>query len=176
MGDTEIIQQGTKTHSQTATLALAGKPWIPCAVLLLAVMGLYWPALGFEFLIYDDNVYITDNARIAQGLSWENLRWAFGSFHYGTWQPMTWVSYLLDAQLFGVSPRAFHATNVLFHGINSALVFLLFRRMTGRVLPFAPARRAVRLPSSSGGIGSLGGRPQNPGVHLLWFTLLAAVG
>ncbi|MBW2712710.1 MAG: tetratricopeptide repeat protein [Deltaproteobacteria bacterium] len=135
MGDTEIIQQELETHSQTATSAPAGKPWIACAVLLLAVTGLYWPALGFEFLIYDDNVYITDNLRIAQGLSWENLRWAFSSFHYGTWQPTTWFSYLLDAQLFGVSPRAFHATNVLFHGTNSALVFLLFRRMTGRALP-----------------------------------------
>lgn len=98
-------------------------------------MGLYWPALGFDFLIYDDNVYITDNPRIAGGLTWDNLRWAFTTLHYGTWQPVTWISYFIDAQLFGVSPRGFHATNIMIHGFNSALVFLLFRRMTAQVLP-----------------------------------------
>jgi tetratricopeptide (TPR) repeat protein len=102
------------------------------ALLLIALTILVFARAGrLELLSYDDNMYITDNHTVQQGLSWSNAAWAFTSLHAANWHPLTWLSLMLDIQLFGVRPGALHLVNVLFHAFNVVLLFLLLERMTG---------------------------------------------
>ena len=104
------------------------------AVLLaLVTIALYWPVTRFDFVNYDDPLYVTENPHVQAGLTWEGLAWAFGRVHgEGTyWHPLTWVSHMVDCQLYGLKPWGHHLTSVLLHAANAVLVFLVFRRMTG---------------------------------------------
>ena len=71
------------------------------ALLAAAVIAAYWPVLGNEFVNYDDNEYVTDNPRVQQGLTWAALRWAWTTGWAGNWFPLTWMSHMLDWQLYG---------------------------------------------------------------------------
>ncbi len=101
--------------------------------LLLIVLTLlvFARAGGLEFLSYDDNLYVTDNQTVQGGLSWNNVAWAFTTMHAANWHPLTWLSLMLDVQLFGLRPNALHLVNVLFHAMNTVLLFLILARMTG---------------------------------------------
>ena len=107
--------------------------WLMAASLALVTIAVYWPATTHDFVNYDDDVYVTDNPHVQAGLTWRGLAWAFGRVHgEGTyWHPLTWVSHMLDCQLYGLKPWGHHLTSVLLHAVNVALVFLVFRRMTG---------------------------------------------
>jgi hypothetical protein len=70
-------------------------------------------------------------------LSAENIAWAFRTFFFVNWHPLTWLSYMLDSQLFGVNSAAFHLVNLLFHSLTTLLVFFVFNRMTGARWPSA---------------------------------------
>ena len=96
-------------------------------------IALYWPVTRFDFVNYDDPLYVTENPHVQAGLTWEGLAWAFGRVHgEGTyWHPLTWVSHMVDWQLYGLNPWGHHLTSVLLHAANAVLVFLVFRRMTG---------------------------------------------
>jgi protein O-mannosyl-transferase len=104
---------------------------IICAALALATFALFSPALSHEFLAYDDQQYVTENPRVLAGLTWQGAKWAFATFYASNWHPLTWLSHMLDAQLYGVHPLGHHLTNVLFHVTNVALLFLLLRQITG---------------------------------------------
>lgn len=88
--------------------------------------ALFLPVVGHDFINFDDPEYITKNSRIAAGLTLDNIRWAFT-----TWHPLTWLSLLLDVNLSGTGPRGFHLTNLLLHTLNSALVLLVLHQLTG---------------------------------------------
>ena len=103
-------------------------------VLILAVFG---PVCSFHFTNYDDDTYVPNNPHVNTGLNAENVAWAFTTNHMANWHPVTWISHMLDIQMFGLRPGGHHAVNVLFHAANSVLLFLLFRRMTGAVWPSA---------------------------------------
>ena len=85
----------------------------------------------FGFVDYDDFDYVAANPHIAQGLSWEGVRWAFTSGYAANWHPLTWMSHMLDAQLFGMNAGAHHVVNLAFHVVNTLLLFGVLRRMTG---------------------------------------------
>src|ERR1041385_9195279 len=102
-----------------------------CAVLAAAVFLIYWRLLGGDFVFYDDAQYITDNPNVVSGLTWQNVRWAFGTFYASNWHPLTWISHMLDAQIFGLKPGLQHLTNLLLHAVNTVLLFLLLQNMTG---------------------------------------------
>ena len=104
--------------------------WL-AVVLVLGTFTLYWPAIHLPFINYDDPLYVTANPRVLAGLSWDNMVWAFTSGHADNWHPVTWLSLMLDASLFGPSPAGFHVTSVLLHAVNSALLFWLLLRLTG---------------------------------------------
>jgi protein O-mannosyl-transferase len=91
----------------------------------------FWPSIHHEFVNYDDPDYITSNAHVLRGLSWGNVAWAFEASHAGNWHPLTWLSHMLDVRLFGLQPGWHHLVSVLFHAVNSVLLFLLMRQMTG---------------------------------------------
>jgi Flp pilus assembly protein TadD len=106
--------------------------WIALA-LAAATVAAYLPLLGNEFVNYDDDLYITLNRSVRAGLAPESIRWAFTSFHGANWFPLTRLSWMLDAELFGIDARAFHGTSLLLHALNAVLLFLFFARATGAV-------------------------------------------
>jgi protein O-mannosyl-transferase len=105
--------------------------WLTGFLLALVTLVLYWPATGFDFLNYDDPTFVTSNAHVQGGLNWEGVKWAFGLSGGDYWHPLTWLSLMLDASLFGRKAGGFHFTNVAFHAANGVLLFLLLRRLTG---------------------------------------------
>jgi hypothetical protein len=94
-------------------------------------MALYWPVTSHDFVNYDDDMYVKDNPHVTSGLSAVNVSWAFRSNYAGNWHPVTWLSHMLDCQVFGLRPWGHHLTSVLFHAVNAGLVFLLLQQMTG---------------------------------------------
>lgn len=99
--------------------------------LVFATLSVYWQVKDFEFVSYDDNDYITANAHVQKGLTWDSVMWVFTTGHSANWHPLTWLSHMLDIQLYGLSPGPHHITNVLFHMANTLLLFVVLRRMTG---------------------------------------------
>ncbi len=100
--------------------------------LFFAVLATFWPSVNNDFINYDDPDYVTANTRVQQGLTWQGVAWAFGSTREAAnWHPLTWLSHLLDYELFGPSPRGHHQTSVLLHSVNVVLLFLLLNRLTG---------------------------------------------
>ena len=102
-------------------------------LLLLVAMALfaYWPVQHFGFLDFDDGLYVTDNLTIRSGLTWKNVLWAFRDIHTGSWHPLTWLSLMLDYELYRLHPSGYHWTNLYFHLLNIILLFVLLKRMTG---------------------------------------------
>jgi protein O-mannosyl-transferase len=104
--------------------------WI-CAGLALATLAVYWPVTQSQFITLDDPDYVTQNHHVLQGLTWESVVWAFRTTHAANWHPLTWLSHMLDVQLFGLHAGSHHLASLLFHIANTLLLFLLFHGMTG---------------------------------------------
>jgi tetratricopeptide (TPR) repeat protein len=105
---------------------------LAAAALIGAVAALYAPALGFEFLSYDDPVYVSRNPFLAEGLTAASARFAFTHSHAGNWHPLTWLSHALDVEWFGLAPAGHHGTNIALHALNAALLFAALSALTGR--------------------------------------------
>jgi tetratricopeptide (TPR) repeat protein len=102
-----------------------------CAGLLVSVLIVFWPTLCHEFINYDDFSYVVHNSHVKSGLTLPGIQWALTSTYASNWHPITWLSHMLDCQLFGLRPGGHHFTNLLFHAANTILLFLLLRTMTG---------------------------------------------
>ncbi|HEY6000287.1 MAG TPA: tetratricopeptide repeat protein [bacterium] len=111
-------------------------PAAVAAVLALAVAGVYRHAGGFAF-VFDDGGFILGNPRVTGGLSVESARWALTATYTANWHPLTWLSHLLDVSLFGLRPGPPHLVNVVIHAVNTVLVLLVLRRLTGTLWPGA---------------------------------------
>lgn len=109
-----------------------------CLALALLTLLVYWPSLDGEFLRYDEEAYVTKNPVVQQALNPEGIAWAF-SLDPSTiyWHPLTWLSHMLDVQLFGLNPRGHHLGSVLLHTLSTLLLFLVLLRATGRFWPGA---------------------------------------
>src|SRR5262249_5360852 len=103
---------------------------IICATLFVLTLATFWPALHNGFINFDDPEYILENPHVSQ-LTWANVVWAFGTGYGGNWHPLTWLSHMLDGQLYGLQAGGHHLTSVLMHAVNGVFLFLLLRRMTG---------------------------------------------
>ncbi len=108
-----------------------------CILLAAVTFAVYLPVRNHSFLYYDDDVYVTKNENVQQGLSWQGVKWAFTTGACSNWHPLTWLSLMLDCQLFraaslpgGVKSGPMHIVNVLFHVANSILLFVVLARMT----------------------------------------------
>ena len=136
--------------------------------LLLALITLlaYLPAARDGFINYDDQVYVTDNRVVQNGLTWAGIQWAFTTGHASNWHPVTWLSHMLDCELFGLNAGAHHSVNVLFHAANAVLLLLLLFRLTGALWPSAFVAALVRLASAARGIRRLDFRTQGRVEHL----------
>lgn len=91
----------------------------------------YCQVLDHEFLNFDDNRYVTENANITQGLTREGVIWAFTQSYIANWHPMTWLSHMLDFEVYGGDPLGHHLTNLLFHISNTLLLFGVLFKLTG---------------------------------------------
>ena len=98
--------------------------------LALLTFIVYLPVRNNDFVRYDDNIYVTDNPEVQSGLSWQGIEWTFTTGRGANWHPLTWLSLMLDCELFGVKPGPMHIVNVLFHVANTILLFLVLARMT----------------------------------------------
>ncbi len=98
----------------------------------LLAMVVYAPVVGYDLTNFDDDVYVTANPTVASGLSAGGIRWAVTTFHAGFWIPVTWLSLMADASVFGMRPGGFHLTNLLLHAANAALVFIILAELAGR--------------------------------------------
>ncbi len=105
--------------------------------LVAAVLAIYAQTGSHGFVSYDDPGYVATNPAIRNGFTGENLWWAFTTFESYNWHPLTWVSYLVDYEFYGLSPEGYHLTNVALHAANTLLVFVILRRLTGDVWPSA---------------------------------------
>lgn len=108
-------------------------PALPAAALWpLAIVGvvalLYGRVAGFPFLVWDDPDYVANNAQVLQGLTLDGVRWALTASHAANWHPLTWLSHMADVSLFGRWAGGHHLSNVVLHGANSVLLFVLLRR------------------------------------------------
>lgn len=127
------------TPSQAST-PVAPKPpgaQIPHLTLILnlalaaLVLAAFLPAVDNDFVGYDDTDYVTSNFVVQRGLNWDGIVWAFTSTEAANWHPLTWLSHQFDVQLFGLNPAGHHLTSIGLHILNTLLVFLLLRTMTG---------------------------------------------
>ena len=114
-----------------------GKDWAVCGLLLLAVVCVFGQTLRYGFVNYDDQKYVCKNPHVSGGLNAEAVRWAFTTRHASNWHPLTWLSHMLDCQLYGLISEWHHLTNVLLHAATAILLFLILRQMTGDVWPSA---------------------------------------
>ncbi len=96
-----------------------------------AVLVTYWPVQHYELICLDDIDYISGNPYVRAGLTWDSFLWALKDIHTGYWHPLTWVSHMLDYQLFGSRAGGYHWTSVIFHIANSMLLYLVLKRMSG---------------------------------------------
>jgi tetratricopeptide (TPR) repeat protein len=103
-----------------------------CLLLAVATLALYSPAFGYPFIFnYDDDIYVTNNSHVKAGLVGVTVRWSLTSTESSNWHPLTWLSHALDCTVYGLNPHGHHVTNVLFHGLNVVLLFLLLVHATG---------------------------------------------
>jgi Flp pilus assembly protein TadD len=105
--------------------------WAVCLLLGAAVLAAFWPALHCNFVYFDDQDYVVYNKNIQHGLNGPSLKWALTSAHAANWHPLTWVSHILDCQIYGLDPAGHHMTSLLLHTANAILLFLLLNGLTG---------------------------------------------
>jgi len=105
--------------------------FVVSVALACTVLAVYFRVGGHSFLYYDDEQYLAGNDIVRRGLTGEGISWAFSAFHAANWHPLTWLSHMLDVSLFGMDAGWHHRVNVLFHGMNSLMLFLSLRKMTG---------------------------------------------
>jgi tetratricopeptide (TPR) repeat protein len=100
-------------------------------ILVWITLAVYLPVIWFDFTNYDDPSYVTDNIPVLNGLTWAGVKWAFTHSHSGNWHPLTWISHMIDCQIYGLNPGGHHVTNVVIHICNTLLLFGVLRFMTG---------------------------------------------
>jgi tetratricopeptide (TPR) repeat protein len=127
------IEPITPPQSPASPIHLIQRPANISALLALVTLLLFLPVLNHDFVNYDDGDYVTGNTHVQAGLTWSGVIWAFKTGQASNWHPLTWLSHMLDWQLFGNRPGFHHLTNLVWHIANTVLLFNLFRLMTGAV-------------------------------------------
>lgn len=107
------------------------KVWAVSVALALVCLAVFWPVRGHDFVNYDDNLYVTDNATVLKGLTVAGVKEALVSPQASNWHPLTMLSHMADVELFGVNPGAHHLVSVVLHACGAALLLVLLHGMTG---------------------------------------------
>ena len=131
---------GTKRSSDALPNPARRQQWIVyvlCGCLAALVWAVFGQALGFDFVNFDDDLYVCDNPTVINGLSWKGAAWVFTHYDCKFFHPLTMLSLMLDSRLYGLNPGGFHFTSVLLHTFSTVLLFLVLRKMTGALWPSA---------------------------------------
>jgi hypothetical protein len=105
------------------------RSFLICVSLAIATLAVFWQVQNNDFVNFDDGKYVTENRHVQDGLTRDGFVWAFTTTHANFWHPLTWLSHMLDCQLYGLNPRGHHFTNLLLHLANTMLLFLVLQRM-----------------------------------------------
>jgi Flp pilus assembly protein TadD len=114
-------------------------------VLTLSILLVFWQVRNFDFLNYDDNLYVYENPQVLNGLTFHGVVWAFTTGKTGYWHPLTWLSFMLDCQLFGANAGRIHLVSVFLHILNTLLLFAFLKKMTRSLWPSAFVAAAFAL-------------------------------
>lgn len=110
------------------------------ALVFALTWAVYAPAIHFDFVNYDDPLYVTELDWVKDGLSWSSFKAAWTTRVAGNWHPLTMLSHLLDTTLYGLDPRGHHASSIFLHALNATVLFAMFRALFGGLLrPFLAA-------------------------------------
>jgi protein O-mannosyl-transferase len=120
-----IYAQGDISLNDTLTKVVI------CTFLMLATFCSYSQLKDHEFINFDDDLYITNNLNVQAGLSSESVLWAFTTSHPPYWHPVTWLSHIIDYQLYGLHPKGHYLTNLFLHISSVLMLFIVLLRMTG---------------------------------------------
>ncbi len=101
--------------------------------LALVTLAVYWQVGAHDFVNFDDRGYIQENLHVSTGLRFSNIAWAFTSLEVANWHPLTWLSHMLDVQLYGLNAGGHHISSVVIHAAAAVLLLLLLYRLTGAV-------------------------------------------
>ena len=101
--------------------------------LIMLILIVYLQVGTFDFVDIDDSFYITENSHVRNGLTLDGFIWAFTTAHEANWHPLTWLSHMLDSELYGLNPAGHHYINILLHTTNTLMLFFILFRMTGAV-------------------------------------------
>ncbi len=107
------------------------RPLAICIFIVVATLVVYWQVQNHAFLNYDDAEYVTGNLVVKMGVTFEGVIWIFTESYAANWHPMTFLSHMLDVELYGLDPSGHHLTSLLFHIANSLLLFGVLLKMTG---------------------------------------------
>jgi len=128
------MNSSTRQRDALPACELAGglvRPLLTSLFLAAITLCVFWPVLHCNLTNYDDPLYFSANPRVQSGLTHDSVVWAFRTGRAGYWQPLVWLSYMLDVTLFGTGAVGPHFTNLLLHVANAILVFLVLKRLTG---------------------------------------------
>ncbi len=103
-----------------------------CVFLGMITLAIYWQARNYDFINFDDPVYVIENLNVRNGLTLQGLIWAFQANVSANWHPLTLLSHMADCHFFELNAGYHHLTNVLLHILNTFLLFFLFFNMTNR--------------------------------------------
>jgi protein O-mannosyl-transferase len=115
------------------TLIFKYRVLLICIVLSATLLVVYWQVQDYDFIGYDDNVYVLNNNHVCGGFSIDNIFWALKDTHLGIWHPLTWWSHILDWALFKSNSGGHHWTSLIIHIVNTLLLFTVLNRMTGEM-------------------------------------------
>jgi protein O-mannosyl-transferase len=102
-----------------------------CLLLAAITFAVFGQTLTHEFIDFDDRTYVYENPMVTGGLNLKGIAWAFTHVQNANWHPLTWLSHMLDCQLYGLHPAGHHLTNVILHAATVIALFLVLRQMTG---------------------------------------------
>jgi protein O-mannosyl-transferase len=102
-------------------------------VLALVTLAVFWQLHRYEFINFDDPIYVVENRNIQSGITLDGIRWAFSTTYAEFWHPLVWLSLMFDYQLHGLNAGGYHLTNVILHILSTLLLFWVFKRMTGAI-------------------------------------------
>lgn len=120
----------TNTNSVSGFFQRMNREIIICLVLIVTTSAAYLPVRNYEF-VFDDGQYVVENQYVRSGLNRKSIIWAFTTTYAANWHPLSWLSHMLDCELFGVNPGWHHLINVLLHTANTLLLFFFLRAITG---------------------------------------------
>ena len=113
------------------SISLKRQKLIVYLTLIVLTFFVYWQVNQHDFINFDDNRYVFDNINVQSGISPEGMKWAFTTKDIGLWNPLIWVSLMMDYQIFGLQAGGYHLTNLMLHILSTLLLFWVFNRMTG---------------------------------------------